>query len=1399
MSVEHECSQTLGVSPTVVTPGDESLGEQSPGSCDMSGSTTTSHLEQVHILLAHKQEALRKFPNPPEVNGFPPVKLMHTDDVQKAIGYKEKRVPMHMRNKTDKDFDPSKLGSISRNPSNRSFREGISRDASSRSIPREMSRRKKMEDRFLKREDSRSKGFDGGSPPLLARCVSAKEMEEMSRSQSARFIVPSNLLYSSDHNESDFDRDLAGRLDRLHVPGSQEEQGSYSIQLSRRASTQSSEPRVPEMLYLQGTRSVQGDGRGRSASPCARGGDAHTRSFSAQSNGSKVSNGSGVSNVSQKPFANRKERAAFFIGLKNGSRSRSPSPWGGSDNGSKCGGSRTVSPRNHGNAAKSGRSHNLNSNTDMDWRSSTGAPSLPNSRPGSQVPSRNSSRRSSLVRQDTPLPQSLSMSQVITQKLSVSSLCRQDTPLPQSLASVKSSIKSAVSSTAPSAAAPTPIVEEGSEGVKNFHAGDIGKDRTPDAPGSHPLVREQQFFGVDVTVSSPSVNSIISAKGQILTNELPPHGGARTPLPQSPREITPGMSPLLPPAKDVSTKTLSDFHGGNDAFTMPPKASSVRRCSLTSIDEERVPPMMSSDTDLAHAVQKNVSARTFMKNTGESRLGDSLPQMSSTSSMTTIGARAHSDSNMLPKGSSAKDFRELIRRDSVSTLQVSANPSPFASPGMSPALGRGHGSRSGRALTPSGQTMAPLVPVSCMTPTALAAAAEEARLRNASRRNSVNTPASLPHQESFHITNGGVRTSVEGSAGKDMCSGIVNGTQSSPKKSNSTSTINQAISNSTVTGRTSTEINHGVSASSMNGLKGSISHNNSSSSSKKLVFNKAAAAAKKNVLEQELEEAAMANQSRDHSLASAGIPNAPRPTASSMSDLRNVAPEHFHNDMYVGKAPGGLPPGYPEHFERMMEAHGRVGSVPPRSESVPAHRLQKQSSSADGHEMSPSCRHSASDMARHARMHREGVPPHHHAGHGLTHVAPEEVARDHAIHHRVAAAVAMREREMMHTSGHHDEEHFYHQQRELEFRARVHAHHHAAAHQQQHHHRMHSRIEHDMMMQREIEHREALHRQAMQQREWELRQHLAAHGLHHPHHLRHHAAGSVYLDREEVPFSHGAPLPSHSHSFSAAAAAAEYYRRDLSRRGQSSLAHTAAVAQASKSRSNAQGSRLDEERYLESELTRDQSFGRVSRTPHPSAADLDSLRDLRREQGQQEFTSDIRDLRSSEHPSMSELQARYTGGLTPAQSMEFTSRDLHQDSHPGPAARDPNISRTLDRQQPSFSPHPSGGPEPPSVSTLLKQAEDQLQSVAQQQQPPKGHSRSRLLVGNQNAISQNHQDVAGGEENGATVVTSSSTPASPRSSSKAEKSGTNGPIGPSRSGVGFARQRQVKGFTTHSK
>jgi hypothetical protein len=140
-------------------------------------SEISSHSDVMQTLLLHKEYVMKVHPNPPTLEGFPPIKMLDADACQKAIGYREKRIPYAMRqegeltrdlsmrscisrdgrSKRNVSKDTSKSGLVPRDNSTRLLPNGdLPNDGSFRQLPREMSRRARMEQRVAERDSRRS-------------------------------------------------------------------------------------------------------------------------------------------------------------------------------------------------------------------------------------------------------------------------------------------------------------------------------------------------------------------------------------------------------------------------------------------------------------------------------------------------------------------------------------------------------------------------------------------------------------------------------------------------------------------------------------------------------------------------------------------------------------------------------------------------------------------------------------------------------------------------------------------------------------------------------------------------------------------------------------------------------------------------------------------------------------------------------------------------------------------------------------------------------------------------------------------------------------------------------------------------------------------------------------------
>lgn len=304
-----------------------------------------------NILLAHKAHVLKKFPNPPVLEGFPPVIMMEADKVQKQIGYKQKRVPYRMRNGNGTEED----GLLSRDPS---VRSEIGRDnMSTRSIPREMSRRKKMEERFAFRREGSARSFrrqtslepeDQAKLPPRGDSIRRKSIDDLDafdilpvKTGSLKNMSRSNLMVprgASDRRIPQFPKSMSGRtlqpkqkeqVETLHE-STEEDVSPLISSVPGISVTKKITEEAIEATTDVGTDINKNDNDRHSSTSRERRGRSDVQGGRGRSE-SRGRSASRSSNASGKAFTSRKERAAFFIGLRSGSQSRSPSPWGRRD------------------------------------------------------------------------------------------------------------------------------------------------------------------------------------------------------------------------------------------------------------------------------------------------------------------------------------------------------------------------------------------------------------------------------------------------------------------------------------------------------------------------------------------------------------------------------------------------------------------------------------------------------------------------------------------------------------------------------------------------------------------------------------------------------------------------------------------------------------------------------------------------------------------------------------------------------------------------------------------------------------------------------------------------------------------------------------------------------------
>lgn len=407
--------------------------ESSNNSSPLSGASS-NFCYDTNVLLAHKAYVMKKFPEPQDQNGYPPVYMLDCETCKKKIGYKDKRIPRFMRDGQEGIL--SRDCSLSSIPGNEFSTRSI---PTQRSVPREMSRRQKMADRIAAR-DSSKRSFrsqrswepedEKAEKPwtgLPRRAHSTRDRTtDLDAFDSAPLVLPRGIL---DRNNSSrniprpnqpnhllpkglSDRripqfppsTLSGRqlqsndkklVEDLHQTTTEDESPVMTIQITKKktegdldtsdlttdnnanttdtntdvgvnkpSSPVKVEPsargrflknEVEESTRGRRSSASRGDSRERDARSVERlatpeeGGRGRTASRGrSESRGESASRGRSASvrsNASGKVFSSRKERAAFFIGLRSGSQSRSPSPWGRRKEGTGShGNSRSGSP-----------------------------------------------------------------------------------------------------------------------------------------------------------------------------------------------------------------------------------------------------------------------------------------------------------------------------------------------------------------------------------------------------------------------------------------------------------------------------------------------------------------------------------------------------------------------------------------------------------------------------------------------------------------------------------------------------------------------------------------------------------------------------------------------------------------------------------------------------------------------------------------------------------------------------------------------------------------------------------------------------------------------------------------------------------------------------------------------
>lgn len=266
--------------------------EFSPTNTMYSDSAASNHSEVMQTMLKYKYAILEAHPVPKNIGGFAPIEMMDKTICAEKIGYREKKIPFRMRDDGDISRDLSMRSCISRDASARSMHSclpaemSLRGETSLRVLPREMSRRQRMQERQEQRASRRSLRSCGGE---------------------GRVTSPRNL----DDWRLDF-QDL-----KIDVPQSSPiKLGAMSVQVTRRATIVESD--VPPLEQIQSWRQGNDESSGRGRSENRK---TPTRGRDERSASRMSTNRSGA-------FSSRKERADFFIGLKKEkSGNRSPSPW----------------------------------------------------------------------------------------------------------------------------------------------------------------------------------------------------------------------------------------------------------------------------------------------------------------------------------------------------------------------------------------------------------------------------------------------------------------------------------------------------------------------------------------------------------------------------------------------------------------------------------------------------------------------------------------------------------------------------------------------------------------------------------------------------------------------------------------------------------------------------------------------------------------------------------------------------------------------------------------------------------------------------------------------------------------------------------------------------------------
>lgn len=252
-------------------------------------SDSSHHVEVMQMLLAHKQVVLEANPEPTKIDGFAPITLLDKKSCAKRIGYKEKRIPYHMREGSDISRDPSARSFVSGGASCRS-----TLSADDRKVPREMSRRHQQNEKKNKNKKEKSK-----SSFLSPRSPA----DQASLGMNADWRSTSN---SSSQSESSPVEASPRLLNETATP--------IGIRVGRRATVVDELPGVHAHVHLQ-TRGRSNTRRGTIDR------EEVSKSPSSQKSGA---------------FSSRKERAEYFKSLKQEQEAsgRAASPWGDDKSGS---------------------------------------------------------------------------------------------------------------------------------------------------------------------------------------------------------------------------------------------------------------------------------------------------------------------------------------------------------------------------------------------------------------------------------------------------------------------------------------------------------------------------------------------------------------------------------------------------------------------------------------------------------------------------------------------------------------------------------------------------------------------------------------------------------------------------------------------------------------------------------------------------------------------------------------------------------------------------------------------------------------------------------------------------------------------------------------------------------